>query len=235
MTCKLLADLVRLAVVAITLPLLAANSADDSATQAPHVTSTQHVDFASGGAIHIDGSYGILQIEGWDRPEVAITVTKSLPSGYERRHPYQAKRLLEGLHVIAGRTSSTELAISTSKSNLGIEYEMQVPRNSNLSIHHRTGYVSVSGVTCDIDATCRRGDLVLWLAENDSYSIDAQSRLGTVSSDLPGTFSSRYLVGRRFSHADSSPSRRITLRDHFGGITIQRLLPESVAPIASGR
>jgi hypothetical protein len=34
---------------------------------------------------------------------------------------------------------------------------------------------------------------------------------------------------------DAPPSRRIHLRTRFGGITIQPILPESEAPIASGR
>jgi hypothetical protein len=237
MTCKFVVEYLRLGVILIALPSFAANSADQSgaepAAQHDQVTSTQHIDFASGGAIHIDGSYGILRVEGWDRPEVAITVTKSLPPGYERNHPEKAKQRLESVRIVGERKSGAELAISTSKNNLGIDYEIQVPSSSNLAIHHRVGFVSVSGVTGDIDATCRRGDLVLWLPENASYSIDARSTVGTVSSDLPGAFSFRYLVGRRFSHADPSPSHRITLRDHFGGITIQRVLPESVAPIAS--
>ena len=239
MTCKFVVEYLRLGVIAIALPAFAANSADrtgvEPAARPDQVTDTQQVDFAPGGTIHIDGSYGILRVEGWDRPEVAITVTKSLPSGYERKHPEKAKQRLGSIRIVGERKSSTELDISTSKSNLGIDYEIQVPRSSSLAIRHRVGFVSVSGVTGDIDATCRRGDLVLWLPEHASYSIDARSRVGTVSSDLPGAFSSRYLVGRRFSHADPSPSRRITLRDHFGGITIQRVLPESVAPIASGR
>jgi hypothetical protein len=70
-------------------------------------------------------------VEGWDRPEVVVTVTKSLPYGYERKHPDKAKQRLEGLRIVAERTSSTELVISTTKSSLGIEYEIQVPRNSN--------------------------------------------------------------------------------------------------------
>jgi hypothetical protein len=162
-------------------------------------------------------------------------VTRALPYGYEPKHPGKAKRRLDALRVVAERQSATELTISTSQSSLGIEYEIQVPRNSSLAIHHRVGYVSVSGVTGDIDATCRRGDLVLWLPEKASYSIDARSKVGTVASDFPGNFAIRYLVGQRYTHEDASPSRRVHARVGFGGVTIQPILPESEAPIASGR
>jgi len=235
MTCNLATDVLRLGIVVIALPALGASAADESVTQPRQAADTQHLDFAPGGTIRIDGSYGILKVEGWDRPEVAITVTKYLPYGYERKHPDKAKRRLEGLRVVAERTSATELAISTTKSSLGLGYEIQMPRNSGLAIHHHVGFVSVSGVTGDIDATCRRGDIVLRLPEKGSYAIDARSKVGTVASDFPGTFAVRYLIGQRYSHVDPAPSRRIYLRARFGGVTIQPILPESEAPIASGR
>jgi len=245
MTYTLATEFLRLGFIAIALPALGANASGASAGQPAGqpgtrpaseprpVTTTQHIDFASGGTIHIEGSYGILRVEGWDRPEVTVTVTKSLPYGYERKHPDKAKRRLEGLRVVAERRSATELGISTTKSSLGIEYEIQVPRNSSLAIRHRAGYVSVSGVAGDIDATCRRGDLVLRLPQKASYSIDARTKAGTVASDFPGTFGVRYLVGQRYTHEDPSPSRRIHLRVRFGGVTIQPIWPESEAPIAS--
>ncbi|MEO8052257.1 MAG: hypothetical protein ABI833_17750 [Acidobacteriota bacterium] len=238
MTCKLRAEFL-LGIIAIAIPVAGANSLDESGAQSSSVqntvTSTQHIDFAPGRTIHIDGSYGILHVEGWDRPEVGITVTKSLPRGYERKHPEKAAQYLESIRVTAERRTNSELAISTTKSDLGMEYEIQVPRNSSLTIHHRVGYVSVSGVNGNIEATCRRGDLVLWLSEKASYAIDARSNVGTVASDLPGTFAVRYLIGQRYSRVDPSPSRRIFLRTYFGGITIQPILPESEAPIVAGR
>jgi len=160
-------------------------------------------------------------------------VTKSLPPGSGAQHAEKAAHRLDRVRISAERRSNTELAVSTTKSSLNIEYEIQVPRNSRLAIHHRVGYVSVSGVTGDIDATCHRGDLLLWLPEKGAYSIDARSKVGTVQSDLSGSFSSRYLVGRRFSRSDPSPSSRVYLRAGFGGITIKPVLPESEAPLAA--
>ena len=106
MTCTFVDEYVRLGVIAIALPAFAANSADPSGVQPAarpdQVTDTQHIDFAPGGVIHIDGSYGILRVEGWDRPEVAITVTKSLPPGDEGRGREKAKRRLEGVRIVGG-------------------------------------------------------------------------------------------------------------------------------------
>ena len=44
-----------------------------------------------------------------------------------------------------------------------IEYEIHVPRDSRLAIHHGTGLVTVEDVTGDIDASAGRGDIMLWL------------------------------------------------------------------------
>src|SRR4051812_866380 len=105
MNCKFAIKCIRIGAIAIALPVLGANAADESATQRTALTrqtaDTQHIDFAPGGAIHIDGSYGILRIEGWDRPEVAVTITKSLPYGSERTHPGKAKQRMEALRVVA--------------------------------------------------------------------------------------------------------------------------------------
>ena len=39
------------------------------------VTNTQQVPFQPGGTIHLNHSYGYLSVEGWDRPEVELTVS----------------------------------------------------------------------------------------------------------------------------------------------------------------
>ena len=52
-------------------------AAEGSAKQWIQVTKTDRADFAPGGTIHVSGSHGDLNIEGWDRPDVEITVTKS--------------------------------------------------------------------------------------------------------------------------------------------------------------
>jgi hypothetical protein len=44
--------------------------------------------------------------------------------------------------------------------------------------------VSVSGMAGDIDANVGRGDILLWLPPG-AYSLDARTKFGIVSSDLP--------------------------------------------------
>ena len=120
--------------------------------------------------------------------------------------------------------SDSELAISTitasRKSGVTLEYEIHAPRNSRLLIHHR-GFVVVSGITGDVEVANRNGDIVLIIPNMSSYSIDARSKMGTVSADVPGTTHVKYLVGERFASAGNASSHRISLRTAFGGITLK--------------
>lgn len=209
------------------------------------VTSTEHFDFAPGGIIRVDGSYGDLYVEGWDQEQVEMTVTKLMPYGYEPKHPERAAEHMEAVRIVAERRSPSELTISTTlpprlgflwhpapptnTSHVGIEYRIHVPRNSRLMIHHGVGSVSVSGVTGDIEAACHRGDIVVWLPGTGAYSIDAKSKLGNVYSDFAGASFSQFLVGQKFTGGGPAPTQRLKLRVGFGGITIKPILLESEA------
>ena len=85
-------------------------------------------------------------------------------------------------------------------------------------------------MTGDVEAASRSGDILLMLPDSGTYSIDARSKLGVVSSDFAGASHRRYLVGSGFARATPSPSRRIYLRTGMGGITIKSVPAEAEAP-----
>ncbi len=211
----------------------------------PEKTATERVEFPAGGTIRIDGSYGDLNVEGWDRPEVEVTVNKTLAYGYKSKQPDRATADLDRARIVTEPTPPPELSTSTelplrhpawtppftrhTTGGVTIEYDIHVPRDSRLAIHHGTGSVSVSGVTGDIDARAGRGDILLWLPPG-AYSLDARTKFGIVSSDLDGAAHNQYLIGESFTQANPPPSHRLYLRMGFGGITLKRILPESQAP-----
>lgn len=234
---------VALAFLGMTLP-----ASGQSAIKPPaEKTTTERVDFAPGGTIRINGSYGALNIAGWDRPEVDVTVIKSLPYGYKAKQPDQAAADLDRVRIVTEHKSAPELTISTelpsrrhawlppftrhTTGGVGVEYEIQVPRDSRLRIHHGTGSVSVNDVAGDIDASVGRGDILLWLPPA-SYSLDARTKFGIVSSDLEGAAHNRHMIGESFTRDNSPPSHRLHLRMGFGGITLKEILPEGHAPAA---
>jgi hypothetical protein len=210
------------------------------------VTTTQKLDFAPGGVIRMTGDYGYVNLEGWDQPAVEITVTKSLGPDYGPERQERAKQRLERVRVVAERRSDTDLLIATilpprggplphsKQGGVILDYDIHVPRDTRLVIHHGKGFVSVTGVTADIEATVSSGDILLMLPDLGPRAIDAKCRIGKVDSDFAGTAHRKYLIGERFDRANSTGTRRIHLRVGFGGITIKQLPPESEPPIAAG-
>lgn len=230
----------KLAFVLLPLSLLAALQPP------PEKTTTEHVDFAPGGTIHINGSYGDLNIDAWDRPEVEVTVIKTLPYTRKPKPPEQSTTTLDQVRIVTEHKSPPELTISTelpsrsawvppftrhTSHGVMAEYEIHVPRDSRLVIQHGTGTVSVSGVIGDIDARAGRGDILLWLPPG-SYALDARTKFGIVSSDLDGAAHNKYLIGESFTQASAPPAHRLHLRMGFGGITLKKILPESQPPPA---
>lgn len=195
--------------------------------------STQRVRFAPGGLIRVNGSYGALNVEGWEQPEVEITVIKSTQKCYGTKQQEKAASSLEHVRISTERHSDTELTISTSRSGgVSVDYEIRVPRDSRLEIHHGTGQVLVANVSGDIQASGHRGDLLLLLPETSSYAIDAKTKFGVVTSDFAGDVHlRRYLLGERL--AGPPASHRLYLRMGFGGITIKSVPQEAETPVTA--
>jgi len=224
--------------IALAVTLLAAalpSFADDRNPQPVQTATTQRIDFAPGGLIRLNDSYGDLFVSAWDQPQVELTVTKSLPLLGDSAHPERARQRLEEVNVAAEKRSATELVVSTIRrkraGRVMLKYEIRVPRTSRLAMHHGAGFVLVDGVTGNIEATCRRGDIVLMLPQDGQYGIDAKSKFGAVTSDFAGvTKLARYRMGERFSAEKPLPASRLYLRVGLGGIAIKPIPPAPSTP-----
>jgi len=243
MTRKRLTVLLVVGAVGIASPLFGEGGGKKLVT----ISNTQQVPFQPGGTIHLNHSYGYLSVEGWDQPEVELTVIKSLDNLYGAKDQTEATKRVETVHVTAERRSDTDLAITTvvphysrwthplgSTGGVMVEYQIHVPRNSRLVIQHGTGDVIVTNVTADIEAKSHAGDIVLMLPETEKYAIDAKSKIGTVSSDFDGDFDRHVLMGIQNTLAAPAPAHRIYLRMGVGGITIKGSPASAQAPPAAG-
>jgi len=230
--------------IAICLPLAAKLPQPDMP-----VVTTERVEFAPGGTIRVSGSVGALSIEGWDRAEVEITVTRSTYRTDTPQERSLARRQLSAIKVTAERKSSTELAIHTAfpprgfwagvarrRPDVQIEYRIRVPRDSRLVLRHAGGNVLVYDVSGDIDASVRTGDIVMQLPAAGQYSFDARCRFGGVYSDFAGNYHIAYLASERFVQPGPPPAKRVYLRVGIGGINIQKMAsatpPSLTAPAA---
>lgn len=246
MTRRLMALFLGLNVFGIVLPL----SGDDTSKRSVEVVHTERQNFAPDGVIQLNGSYGYLSVDGWDQPEVEVTITKSTNRFYKPNRQEEAKRHLESIRIVTDRRSETELSITTTlasrngtwapplppttKAGVTVEYLIHAPRSSRLVIKHGTGHIVVSGMAGDVAATSRGGDILLMLPDSGTYSIDARSKLGTVTSDFEGDSHRRHLVGSGLASAAQPPSQRIYVRTGMGGITIKGV-PVEADPLAGGR
>ena len=210
---------------------------NDALKRPVEAVQTERYDFAPGGVIRLAGTYGFLTVDGWDAPQVEIRIHKSTNGFYEPGRQKEAKRRLESIRIVTERGPENELRITTilpsrngtwapplpptTKAGVTVDYFIHAPRASRLVVHHGSGQVLVSNMTGDVEATSRGGDILLMLPDLSSYSIDAKSRFGTVSSDFAGDSHRWHLLGSRFIGAAPSGSHRIYVRTIKGGIVIQ--------------
>ena len=102
--------------------------------------------------------------------------------------------------------------------DFNLDYRVKVPRNAKLEIRHGVGDVIVTGVSGDIDATVKSGDIVVQLPRGEKYAIDAKTAVGTGYSDVDGKQGSADVVGQKL---EGGSGRRVRLRVSVGGISIQ--------------
>jgi hypothetical protein len=232
------------ATVAIAVALAAPAFGETGSKKPSDFTKTERAPFAAGGTIRIDHSYGELSVEGWDRAEVEMTVTKIPNDLYDTDEPGHAEKQANNVSVAFQRKSDKEIDVSTAvahfnrwthpfgpKGHVAMEYRLRVPRNSNLVIHHGNGEVMVSGVVGDIDAKGNAGDIALLLPETEKYSIDAKSGFGTTWCDFGGKHR-QSVMKTKFEVAGPAGAHKITVRIGRGGIEIKGSPAEAQPPVS---
>jgi len=209
--------------------------ANDQIPQKIQVSTTERADLPAGGAVHLKNSTGDLRIEGWDQPGVEVTAIKSTKlaypaAGMERD---KASHMLGEVKISVARDGN-DVVIGTvyprhrrflprpsvGDREFNLEYVVKVPRNAKLVVDHDAGEIHFDDVGGDIHATMNQGTITLRLPTAGSYSIDADSRIGEVTSDFPGTTTRRHF-GHAFLQTAQAP-HNLYLRTGYGDIIILR-------------
>jgi hypothetical protein len=239
-------EIVAWGVLGCTMLVPSAQSAEPKSPRQPFETSsTERVNIQPGDVIRVENSYGNLTVEGWDEPQVEVTVTKRTDRFYEPGQKEEVSRHFEQIRVTTERRRNKEVLISTTypvrknlfssmervlikrpdKLGVNVEYKILAPRDSKLIVHQDHGYIWVSDLTQDIDISSHTGDMIVMLPDTGAYSIDARIRMGSVSSDLFARARNEFLVGSRFAYSAENPTRRVHLRVGCGSITIKTSPP----------
>ncbi len=221
--------------LALCLPLL-----PKTPLQQVPVVTTDRVDFAAGGTIRFEGSVGELSIEGWDQPQVQVTLTRF--DYVDAVDQDREKGKLERITVKTEKRSGNELVITTTlphrnffvrkvrgETDSAMHYRVMVPRDSHLIIHHGNGDVVVYDVGGDIEATAGVGAVVVQLDDPAQYAIDARSRVGEVYSDYGGKYRAPLLIGDGLLASAPAPAHRVFVRVGIGDIDIVKMGPNPIA------
>jgi hypothetical protein len=216
--------------IVLGLPLLA----DDPSKAPLSATHTDTFKVPTAGAIRIKNSVGEVDIDGWDRPEVEVTVVRSSEHFYDAAERAGAQRSLESAQIKAVQDGN-EVIISTAylpwngahalsrRRGIGISYRIKAPHASKLIVDHNSGGVNISDISGDIHATVINGQITLSLAAAGQYAIDSQCKLGDVYSDFEGDYHRRHLLGKEFVHQSPTPATNLYLRARYGDIMILKL------------
>lgn len=195
------------------------------------VARTVHFPVAAAGAIRMENSFGEIDVEGWDHPEVEVTVVRSSEHELDPKKRTEMEQRLNSVTVDA-KQEGNDVVISTGyparnvflhplsrRSDVEIRYEIHAPRGSNLQIDDNRGGVNVSGIHGAIQTTVINGQITLSLAP-DTYSIDARPGLGKIYSDFEGTARPQRWIGEDFATGTASPATKLYLRTRVGDIVI---------------
>jgi hypothetical protein len=217
--------------IVLALPLLA----DDRSKETLSATHTERFNVTPAGSIRLENSFGEVDIEGWDRPEVEVTVVRSSEHLYNEKARAEAQRRLDSVQITA-KQNGNDVVIATAypprngfvhplsrRSDIEISYRIQAPRASKLIVDHNRGGVTVLDIGGDIHATGVNGQITLTLPAGGRYSIDAQSKLGAVYSDFEGHDRRRHVVGEAFDSPNAAPAANLYLRVRVGDIVITKL------------
>jgi predicted membrane protein len=207
------------------------------------VKTTQSLEFGARGTIQIVDSFGSVKVEGWDKEEVELTVTKRTQKKYDLKGLAKATKDLERFKVMMEPVGETSLLVINTtypswtparmfrgKTNLHLDYVIKVPRQSSLLIKHGIGEVDVTNVSGDIEATASIGEISLKLPEDQSYAVDARVRIGDVSSEFGQTTQRQGFIplGAKLAGDPAAPTRRIFLRIGIGDINVNRMRSEKL-------
>ncbi len=213
--------------------LLAASAAHaEIYPERPQASNTQRMDMPAGGELRAANSFGEFTVEGWDRPEIEITVVKTA-----RVNKHQdAAALFDKVKVTARREgNATVIDTSVPRRNwlshmvegdlpVDLEYRVKVPFDTRLQIDHLRGEVHVAKIGGDLHITDKNGHVTAYLAANATPAIDASSNTGEVQSDFEGKETSRRLkLGHTFMRDNTGTGQKLFLRTGFGDITILKV------------
>ncbi len=204
-----------------------------------HEQFRRAIDSGATPIVHVDNIAGAVAIVAWAKPIVGIVATKY---GYDaselRSVTINVNREGDGIFVVTTYAAGNHSG--------GVRYRISVPAGASVQVGNIAGSVTVGGITGNvsvetqagtIDATLGRvdgdrsidlrattGAVTLRIARESSATVNAESTVGSFSSDAPGIEKSQQnVVGVRASGKLGLGTARIQLTTTAGAIALRTI------------
>ncbi|HTX40057.1 MAG TPA: hypothetical protein VME43_33790 [Bryobacteraceae bacterium] len=222
-------------------------AADPSTTflagQKVQVSHTDRLSLPAGGVVRLQHSFGEAGIEGWDRPEVEVTVIKSTKGYFASAEDAKATAELDRVHITA-QVQGKDVVVTTAYPHhsfpfnspwaeppVDVEYRIMVPKDAAIVVQHGNGEVHFYNVSGDIQAHVRSGEISLDVPPADKYALQAGSHWGAVISDYPGRPHRRFwLVGHQFTGPSADGAHKLVLKANYGDVIVMKAWEPPATP-----
>ncbi len=197
----------------------------------------QSVSTGAAPSVRIDNAVGEIRVTGWQKHSIEIDAVKSGMSA-------DAVRNIDIDVQLRGDTVTIATKYRGFASG-GVAYTISLPAGSSLLVNNATGTIGINGVdgnvtagtqTGEVDASVGRvtgrraialtattGSVRLHIDPNSDARVDAQTRIGDVTSDFPSISTSRQnVVGAAASGTIGSGTGTIRLTTTTGAIALRR-------------
>jgi len=193
----------------------------------------QTYDMTNSGELYVENKYGDLTITGWNRDEVSITVDITVT----HRKRENAKNLLDRISLNIKEiedfiTVTSEIAEKNTgffaryfnkanpfdfdRSNVQIDYTIQLPENAELDITNRFGDVIIDDWSGKLKATVEHGDI--WV-NKDINNADVALKYGKLRTKSINYGTIRIKNG----NVDVEESKDLRINSSGSGIKIDRV------------
>lgn len=167
------ASMQRIAGLGLGILVIAASSGVPGRAEAAEVrrVSERLLPFAPGGQIRIEDKNGRITVEGWPRHEVRIQITRSVRAEDKAKAEGLMKELRADVEVRDGRIDIVSRfpkrretigiwdILGRKVASLQINYYVQVPNETSLTLGTSNGEVRVHGVRGQLEANTTNGDI----------------------------------------------------------------------------
>jgi hypothetical protein len=191
---------------------------------------TQKMTFEPSAALHLQNTIGHVQVEGWSRPEIEVTIIKTTKDYFDPNAKDAAGKELEGIKssferkgeeiVLASEYHEGGIPGFRTKPPVDITYEIKMPRDARLVIDQNSGDVTTHELVGDIRVTMQHGSITAFVPAEGQYTVDAKSKFGTVTSNVAKADHGIYFLGEHLDYDGSKAQRKLSLRAKFGDIVI---------------